>query len=148
MPLPAREQQVLDGIETVLQSGEDRLTSLFALFTRLEGNAEKPGAEELRPALRRRTDGYPPPPTGRHPGSARWWSPSSGRWATSGPGGQLRVVILLAMMAAALGSAMLLCTISTSACRPVTVAHSSTSAPSQPGTCQSSPSAPPDGPTP
>jgi hypothetical protein len=54
MPLPAREQQVLDGIETVLQSGEDRLTSLFALFTRLEGNAEKPGAEELRPALRRR----------------------------------------------------------------------------------------------
>jgi hypothetical protein len=33
--VPAREQRVLNEIEVMLQAGEERLASMFALFTRL-----------------------------------------------------------------------------------------------------------------
>ena len=61
MSLPVREQQVLDRIETVLQDSEATLTAMFGLFTRLAGDEEKPGVEELGLAsLRSRL-----PPRGR-----------------------------------------------------------------------------------
>jgi hypothetical protein len=47
MSLAAREQQILDGMETALQAGETRLTSMFAIFTRLSRDEEIPGTEEL-----------------------------------------------------------------------------------------------------
>jgi hypothetical protein len=47
MSLAAREQQILDGMETALQAGETRLTSMFAIFTRLSRDEEIPGMEEL-----------------------------------------------------------------------------------------------------
>jgi hypothetical protein len=47
MSLAAREQRVLDGMETALQIGETHLTSMFAIFARLARDEEKPGLEEL-----------------------------------------------------------------------------------------------------
>ena len=88
MSLPAREQRVLDGIETVLQAGEARLTSMFVFFTRLAGDEEKPGTEELRPPSRR--------------------SLARRRRAAGGPGERLRVVLLLTILIAALGVTLIL----------------------------------------
>ena len=88
MSLPAREQQVLDGIETVLQAGEARLTSMFVFFTRLAGDEGKPGTEELRPSSRR----------------SQVWR----RWTASGSGEWLRVVMLLTILLAALGVTLVL----------------------------------------
>ena len=51
MSLAAREQQILDGMETALQAGETRLTSMFAIFTRLSRDEEIRGirrSAELR----------------------------------------------------------------------------------------------------
>jgi hypothetical protein len=53
MSLAAREQQILDGMETALQAGETRLTSMFAIFTRLARDEEIPGTEELAARSRR-----------------------------------------------------------------------------------------------
>ena len=47
MSLPARELRVLSGIEAALQAGETRLTSMFAIFTRLATDEGKPGTEDL-----------------------------------------------------------------------------------------------------
>ncbi len=113
MSLPAREQQVLDGIETVLQAGEARLTSMFVSFTRLAGDEEKPGMEELRPPARR--------------------SLATRRWAAGGSGEWLRVVILLTILVAALGATLVLIVSRTSV---------RTCAPSQARSCSSSQSVP------
>ena len=53
MTLPAAQQRVLDRMEGALQASEPQLTSMFAIFTRL--NSEEPvGAEPLaRPRPRR-----------------------------------------------------------------------------------------------
>ena len=112
MSLPAREQQVLDGIETVLQAGEARLTSMFVSFTRLAGDekarngrAEAPGAAIAgHEALGRRR---------------------LGEW--------LRVVILLTILVAALGATLVLIVSRTSV---------RTCAPSQARSCSSSQSVP------
>jgi hypothetical protein len=95
MSLPAREQQVLDGIETVLQDSEATLTAMFGLFTRLTGDEEKPRVEELGLAsLRSRL----PPAAGGLSRNAGRLSPGAGRWLPGGPGRWQRVVILLAML--------------------------------------------------
>jgi hypothetical protein len=113
MSLPAREQQVLDGIETALQAGEARLTSMFVFFTRLAGDEEKPGTEELRSPPRRSL-------AGRH-------------WAVGGSGEWLRVVMLLTILVAALGTTLVVIVSRTSV---------RTCAPSQARSCSSSQSVP------
>ncbi len=113
MSLPAREQQVLDEIETVLQVGEARLTSMFVFFTRLAGDEQRPEAEELRPPPRRSLAGR--------------------RWAVGGPGEWLRVVMLLTILVAALGVTLVLIVSRTSV---------RTCAPGQSRSCSSSQSVP------
>ena len=49
MRLPAGQQQVLDGIETDLEGCEPKLTSMFAIFTRLTQDDGAPRTESLRP---------------------------------------------------------------------------------------------------
>jgi hypothetical protein len=127
MSLPAREQQVLEGIETVLQAGEARLTSMFVLFTRLAGDEEKPGTEELGP--------------GHATGRARRRSAPARQLTIDQQGVLLRAVISLTVAIAALVSIMFFAMSATSArtCGPLSATHSS--GPSQPTTCQSSQSA-------
>ena len=47
MSLPARQARVLGRIECSLHAGEPRLTSMFAIFTKLAGDEEMPALEEL-----------------------------------------------------------------------------------------------------
>ena len=124
MSLPAREQQVLDGIETILQADEARLTSMFFYFGRLAGDEEKPAAEELKPQTLR--------------------SPADSRWTRGGSREWLRVVILLTVLVAALGAALVVDVSTTSmrTCGPVLAAHNPGSALSQSRSCPSSPSVP------
>jgi hypothetical protein len=131
MSLPAREQQVLEGIETVLQAGEARLTSMFVLFTRLAGDEEKPGTEELGP--------------GHATGRARRRSAPARQLTIDQQGVLLRAVISLTVAIAALVSIMFFAMSATSArtCGPLSATHSS--GPSQPRTCPSSPSVPTSG---
>lgn len=51
--LPAGQQQVLDEIESDLESCEPRLRSMFAIFTRLNRDEEAPRTESLRPGASR-----------------------------------------------------------------------------------------------
>jgi hypothetical protein len=91
MSLAAREQQILDGMETALQAGETRLTSMFAIFTRLSRDEEIPGTKELAARSRRpRSWLKAPRATGRHPRNAWWRSTSRARWATGRPAGRPR----------------------------------------------------------
>ena len=131
MSLPAREQQVLEGIETVLQAGEARLTSMFVLFTRLAGDEEKPGTEELDP--------------GHATGRARRRSAPARQLTIGQQGVLLRAVISLTVAIAALVSIMFFVMSATGArtCGPLSATHSS--GPSQPRTCQSSQSVPASG---
>jgi len=46
--LPVSEQRTLDGIESVLEGGEPRLRSMFAIFTRLTRDEGEPRTEALR----------------------------------------------------------------------------------------------------
>jgi hypothetical protein len=101
MSLPAREQQVLEGIETVLQAGEARLTSMFVLFTRLAGDEEKPGTEELGP--------------GHATGRARRRSAPARQLTIDQQGVLLRAVISLTVAIAALVSIMFFAMSATSA---------------------------------
>jgi hypothetical protein len=143
--LPAREQQVLNGIETVLQDSEATLTAMFGLFTRLAGGEEKPRAEELGLApLRTR----PPRAAGRLPPraasglsrNAGRLSPGAGRWL---PGEWRRVVILLAMLVAAAGAAVILSTTaSPRTCGPATATGAYGVSFSPAPSCSSSPTAP------
>ena len=48
MSLPVSQQRVLDGIESVLDGGEPRLRSMFAIFTRLTGDDGAPRTGALR----------------------------------------------------------------------------------------------------
>lgn len=57
MSLAAREQRILDGIGTALQAGKIRLTSMFAIFTRLPGDEENPGRKSWQPGSRGRGAG-------------------------------------------------------------------------------------------
>ena len=54
MGLPARQQQILDQIEQVLQAADPRLKAMFAAFTRMALREDKPSAEVIprRPARR------------------------------------------------------------------------------------------------
>jgi SpoVK/Ycf46/Vps4 family AAA+-type ATPase len=45
--LPTRQARVLGRIERSLDAGEPRLTSMFAIFTKLAGDEEMPLVEEL-----------------------------------------------------------------------------------------------------
>jgi hypothetical protein len=53
MSLPARQQRVLDQIETILQARDPALTSLFATFARLTSQEAMPKIEEIRGWLSR-----------------------------------------------------------------------------------------------
>jgi hypothetical protein len=52
MSLPACQERILAGIETALRTGEPRLASRFAIFTRLTGDEELPSTEQLGPRPR------------------------------------------------------------------------------------------------
>jgi hypothetical protein len=142
MSLPAREQQVLDGIETVLQDSEATLTAMFGLFTRLTGDEEKPGVEELGLAsLRSR------PPVRAAGGLSRnagLMSPRTDRWPQRGTGEWHRVVILLAMLVIAAGAAVILSMNTTNprACGPAIATDTYGVSLSQAGSCSSSRTAP------
>ncbi len=137
MSLSAREQRVLEGIETVLQAGEARLTSMFVLFTRLAGDEAKPGTEELDPGHA----------TGRRSRDVMRRSTPARQLTIGQQGVLLRAVISLTVAIAALVSIMFIAMSATSArtCGPVSATHSSGAAPSQPATCQSSQSVPTSG---
>ncbi len=109
MSLTAREQQVLDGIETALQAGEARLTSMFVFFTRLAGDEEQPRTEELRPPSRRSLVGR--------------------RRTVGGPGEWLGVVMLVTMLGVVLGLTLVLI---------VSMTSGHTCVPSQARSCSSS----------
>jgi hypothetical protein len=51
MSLPACQQRVLDTIESALQKREPRLTSMFAIFTRLNTHEAIPRTERLEARL-------------------------------------------------------------------------------------------------
>lgn len=53
MTLPARQQRVLDQIETTLQSGDPGLKSMFASFTRMTSLEAMPTTEALYARLSR-----------------------------------------------------------------------------------------------
>lgn len=53
MSLPARQQRVLDQIETIFQARDPGLTSLFATFARLTSQEGMPKFEEVRSWLSR-----------------------------------------------------------------------------------------------
>jgi hypothetical protein len=156
MSLPAREQQVLDGIETVLQDSEATLTAMFGLFTRLAGDEEKPRVEELglasvrsRPTPRAasglsRNAGLAPRAAGGLSRSAGRLSPGAGRWLPGRPGAWQRVVMLLAMLVMAAVAAVILSMNTTSprACGPATATDAYGVSLSQAGSCSSSPTAP------
>jgi hypothetical protein len=90
MSLPASQQRVLDVIENTLARREPRLTSMFAMFTRLATGEALPRRETL--------DLVP------------WWSPR--RWASPArhraPLGRARAAVLLALAAVLVVSAVFL----------------------------------------
>ena len=142
MSLAAREQQILDGIETALQAGETRLTSMFAIFTRLSRNEEIPGTEELAVRSRRpRSWLKAPRATGRHPRNAWWRSTSRAGWATGRPAAKLRAIALIPVALAAIAFVVLLgvSRAGVRLCGPVNAVHTSGLALSQARTCQPSP---------
>ena len=147
MSLPAREQQVLDGIETVLQDSEATLTAMFGLFTRLTGDEEKPRVEELGLAsLRSRLPpgagaGLPPRAAGGLSRNAGRLSPGAGRWLPGGPGRWQRVVILLAMLVMA-AVILSMNTTSPRTCGRATATDAYGVSLSQARSCSSSPTAP------
>ena len=144
MSLADREQQILDGMESALQAGETRLTSMFAIFTRLFRDEEIPGTEELAARSRRpRSWLRAPRAAGHHPRNA-WRSTSRARWATGRPTGKLRAIALIPVALAAIASVVLLgvSTASVRLCRPVNAAHTSGLALSRARTCQPSPPVP------
>jgi len=149
MSLAAREQRILDGIETALQAGETHLTSMFAIFTRLTGDEEKPGTEELADRSRRpRRWLNAPRATGRHPRNAWWRSPSRAPWSTGRPTAKLRAIALIPVAVAAIASIMLLGMITASmrSCGQVNAGHTYERALSRAMTCQPSSPVPRRGP--
>jgi hypothetical protein len=52
MSLPSCQERILAGIENALRTGEPRLASRFAIFTRLTRDEELPGTEQLAPRPR------------------------------------------------------------------------------------------------
>lgn len=125
MSLPARELRVLSGIETALQAGEARLTSMFAIFTRLAADEGKPGTEDLG-------------------------APSRNRWAAGRPpvrlGVRLRAIALVAVLALASAALFSVSAASVHACGPAVLAHTFERAPSRATACPSP--VPPPRPTP
>ena len=153
MSLPAREHQVLDGIETILEDSEATLTAMFGLFTRLAGDEEKPRVEELGLASVRsrlpppaagglsRNAGLPPRAAGGLSRNGGRLSPGAGRWLPGRPGLWQRVVILLAMLVMAV-VILNMKTTSPRACGPATATDAYGVSLSQAGSCSSSPTAP------
>jgi len=149
MSLAAREQRILDGMETALQAGETRLTPMFAIFTRLFGDEEKPGTEELAArSWRARSWLNAPRATGGHSWDAWCRSPSRARWATGRPAAKLRAIALIPVALAAIASLVLLGMITASmrSCGLVNAGHTSDRVLSRAMTCQPSPSEPRRGP--
>jgi hypothetical protein len=112
--LPACQQQVLDGIESDLESCEPGLRSMFAIFTRLTRDEGAPRTELLRPASRR----HRTRPGGRRAGTLR------AVVAVSLLLGLVTLLVFLAINSSASGG-----------CRPRTESLTATTALT--GTCQS-----------
>lgn len=90
MSLPARQQRVLETIEHVLQHGEPRLASMFAMFTRLNTNEGFPRTERL------------------DAGPWRPWSRRRGQRRAGGPVAAGRAVLLVPLLAMLVLSTVLL----------------------------------------
>src|ERR1017187_1698960 len=123
MSLPARELRVLSGIETALQAGETRLTSMFAIFTRLATDEGKLGTEDLG-------------------------TPSWNRWAAGRPPVRSRAIALVAVLAIASAVLFSVSAGSVRGCGPAVLAHTFERAPSRATACQSSPPVPAPRPSP
>ena len=106
MSLPARELRVLSGIEAALQAGETRLTSMFAIFTRLATDEGKPGTEDLG-------------------------IPSRNLWPAGVPAVRLRAIALVAVLA--IVSAVLFSVTAGRAPSGATACQSSPPVPAAPG---------------
>ncbi len=145
MSLAAREQRILDGMETTLQAGETRLTSMFAIFTRLFRDEGKPGTEELAArSWQPRSWLNAPRATGGHPWNAWWRSPSRARWAIGRPAAKLHAIALIPVALAAIASLVLLGMITASmrSCGLVNAGHTSERVLTRAMTCQPSPPVP------
>ena len=124
MSLPACQERVLSAIEDALRTGEPRLASRFAIFTRLAGGEELPRTEQLvpQPWLRRVLAGVGrafrlllPRPAARGSAAVR-------------PAARLRAVVVLPVLLIMMASA----TVATAAAS----AHTCASAPRRPAITQ------------
>lgn len=87
MSLPAGQQRVLDGIAEVLRTSEPRLTSMFAIFTRLSKDEPPPRREQLTAASPRALL------------IGAWRRPP--RWGISAGRGTRRMMLLISQLAIA-----------------------------------------------
>lgn len=138
MSVPAREQRVLDEIETILQAGEARLASMFALFARLARDDAMPRTEELATRSRwSRSWRSPPRATGQSQRDPRRRSNSAAWRETSQRDVRSSAIMLLPFAVAAIVAAVLLSVSITGAraCGLVSAAHSFGPAPSRAAAC-------------
>jgi hypothetical protein len=132
MSLPARQQRVLGRIEHSLRTGDPRLRSMFATFTKLTRGQQMPRLEQLesrswplrswRQLLTRR----------RREGRA-----ASGAGSTYAPGVRMRAILLVPVMLAALAAAVFLGLggRTVSGCEPTARPQHSASEPGRPRAC-------------
>ena len=101
---------------SLMVAGEARLTSMFAIFTRLAADEGKPGTEDLG-------------------------APSRNRWAAGRPpvrlGVRLRAIALVAVLAIASAVLFSVSAGSVHACEPAVLAHTFERAPSRATACPS-----------
>jgi hypothetical protein len=128
--VPAREQRVLDEIEAMLQAGEARLASMFALFARLARDEGVPGTEDLGTRSRPHRWLARLQATALYLRDASRWSRLAGQRGTGRPGMPSLAIALLPLAAAAMVATVLLGVSMTSvpACGPVPAVHGSGSA--------------------
>jgi len=101
MSLPACQQGVLDRIERSLHVCEPHLTSMFAVFTKLTGDEDMPGLEELQPRS------LPFPGWRKRPvRPGRKGQTATGAGATGAAGARLRALLLIPVMLLVLAPAV------------------------------------------
>jgi hypothetical protein len=103
MSLPARQQRVLDRIESPLHACDPYLRSMFAIFTKLTSDEEMPRLEELK------SRSLPLPGwLKRLARSGRERQMARGAWAAGTPGTARRAIIMVPIILLALAPAALL----------------------------------------
>ena len=103
MSMPTRQERILARMAHSLHASEPRLTSMFAIFTRLTRDEDMPGVEAL--------DACSSPFRGwrqQLPRPKRQKQAPSGAVAAYAPGARLRAMLLVPIMLAALVSAVFL----------------------------------------